>query len=118
MRRLHRTTWEHFLYLAIYECPECHSEEVVPRQYRYHMGPEIRCPRCGTYRLSKLKERDKIDKMAGGIVNLIERLFGGKLYHCCFCRLQFYDRRQLAQRPRDPVANTATNQQDTAISGA
>jgi hypothetical protein len=31
--------------------------------------------------------------MENGIWNFLSRLGGGKLYHCCFCRLQFYDRR-------------------------
>jgi len=40
-----------------------------------------------------MKWIDKIDKMRGGIFNMIHRVFGGKLYHCWFCRLQFYDLR-------------------------
>jgi hypothetical protein len=36
--------------------------------------------------------------MEPGILNLLERIAGGVLYHCCFCRLQFYDRRELAPR--------------------
>jgi hypothetical protein len=45
----------------------------------------------------RLKERDRIDRVHGGVLNLLERLAGGgKLHHCRWCRLQFYDRRQLA----------------------
>jgi hypothetical protein len=29
---------------------------------------------------------------------------GGRLYHCCFCRLQFYDRRPLADRSKHAIA--------------
>jgi hypothetical protein len=32
--------------------------------------------------------------MRSGMLNLLNRLGGGKLYHCWFCRLQFYDVRQ------------------------
>ena len=33
--------------------------------------------------------------MIGGALNLMERMLGGSLYHCCYCRLQFYDRRKM-----------------------
>jgi len=81
-------------YIALFACPDCHHVESVPR-FSYRLGDECRCPRCGTSRLSKLKERDHIDRMEFGLWNLAARVCGGKLYHCCFCRLQFYDRRPL-----------------------
>jgi hypothetical protein len=40
-----------------------------------------------------LKRRDGIDRMYRGGLSLLHRLLGGKLYHCWFCRLQFYDLR-------------------------
>jgi DNA-directed RNA polymerase subunit RPC12/RpoP len=94
--RVHRTFLERFQYLAIYECRECDTEHCIPRPYQYYFGPEARCPRCGTARLSRLKDRDKIDRMRGGPMNFFSRLTGGKLVHCRSCRLQFYDRRPLA----------------------
>jgi len=37
--------------------------------------------------------------MMTGIWNAFEKFAGGnKLYHCCFCRVQFYDRRKLMPR--------------------
>ena len=96
LRRVHRTILERFQYLAVYECLDCDTEAPVMRPYTYHLGPHCRCPRCGTYRLSRLKERDRIDGMQGGFLNLLERIAGGKLIHCRFCRVQFYDRRILA----------------------
>ena len=44
------------------------------------------------------KSPEEIDKMAAGPLNILERLAGGSLYHCCFCRIQFYDRRKMAPR--------------------
>ena len=45
----------------------------------------------------RLKQRDKIDRMQGGFLNLLERVAGkGRLFHCRWCRLQFFDRRPLA----------------------
>jgi hypothetical protein len=60
------------------------------------MGEHARCPKCGTYRVTKLRAPDKIDPMVVGPLNVLERLSGGKLYHCCFCRVQFFDRRKRA----------------------
>ena len=83
--------------MAIYECQSCEREELVPRRFRYHLGPTSRCPICGTYRVVRLKQPDKIDRKHGGFLNLVERVLGkGKLYHCRWCRLQYYDRRPLA----------------------
>jgi hypothetical protein len=39
---------------------------------------------------------DKIDRFHGGFLNLLERIASkGQLFHCRWCRLQFYDRRRL-----------------------
>ncbi|HJT89145.1 MAG TPA: hypothetical protein VJ732_14860 [Bryobacteraceae bacterium] len=94
LRRRHRSFLEHFRYLAIYSCRECGNRAQVPRRYTFHLGPDCRCPRCGTVRVTRLKHKDRIDPMARGLLNLLEGLSGGKrLFHCRFCRLQFYDRR-------------------------
>ena len=120
LQRVHRTFLERFSYMAIYGCPKCETEEFVPRRYTYHFGESARCPRCGSYRPTKLRERDKIDKMQFGLLNLAERLAGGRLYHCCFCRLQFYDRRPLAEKIKLETAGepeTLPSPPDTAKSG-
>ncbi len=109
--------------MAIFECTDCQLQVCVPRRYRYHLSKEARCPHCGTTRLSKLKERDGIDPMESGVLNLVEHLAGGRLYHCCFCRIQFYDRRPLEPREAEPevlkaaaAAAHATTPRDTARS--
>jgi hypothetical protein len=33
--------------------------------------------------------------MFTGVLNMLEKAAGGKLYHCRFCRIQFWDRRRL-----------------------
>ena len=70
----------------------------MPRPYRHHFGEWCRCPKCGTVRVTKLREQDQIDPMYSGLVNLLERIGGGSLYHCKFCRVQFYDRRETRSR--------------------
>jgi hypothetical protein len=96
LRRIHRTFREKLTYVALYECRDCHDVTTIPHGYRYHLGVHCRCPRCGTLRITRLKERDKIDPMETGFLHLLERLAGGKLYHCHFCRVQFHDRRVMA----------------------
>jgi len=99
--------------MAIYECHKCEREEFVPRRFRYHLGPACRCPVCGTYRVVRLKEADKIDRFHGGFLNLMERFVGrGKLFHCRWCRMQFWDRRPLASevpaaKPAEPTPAVA-----------
>src|SRR5664279_559681 len=102
MRRVHRTLVERFSYLAIYECKTCHAEDNLPRAYQLHRGKSARCPKCGTYRLVRLKQPDSIDPMHTGLLNMAERVAGGRLHHCRYCRIQFYDRRLL----RDETAST------------
>ena len=129
IKRVHRTFWERFYYLAIYQCRDCHQERGVSRRYRYHFGPSCRCPKCGTSRLKKLKDRDQIDPLHTGFLHLLERLAGGVLYHCCFCRIQFYDRRvlnhplgvdtpALADTPDLDSVEEIMTPRDTANSGA
>jgi DNA-directed RNA polymerase subunit RPC12/RpoP len=61
------------------------------------LSDHTRCPVCGSYRVVKLKHPDRIDRMHTGFLNLLERIAGkGQLFHCRWCRLQFYDRRSLA----------------------
>jgi hypothetical protein len=98
LKHVHRTFFERFNYLAIYECRDCEHEELISRRHTFHFGKYARCPMCGTSRVTKLHGRDRIDRMVSGPLNTLKRLSGGKLYHCCFCRIQFYDRRKLAPR--------------------
>jgi len=101
LRRVHRTFFERFGYMAIYECHKCEREEFVPRRFRYHLGPSCRCPICGTHRVVRLKQPDKIDRHHGGFLNLLERIAGrGRMFHCRWCRLQFYDRRELSSEAK------------------
>ncbi|MEI9975191.1 MAG: hypothetical protein WDO73_25925 [Ignavibacteriota bacterium] len=93
MRRVHRTLLERLHYLAIYSCKACNTEDGMPRAHQLHLGKAARCPKCGTFRIRQLKEPDRIDPMYTGLLNTLERMFGGKLFHCRFCRIQFWDRR-------------------------
>ena len=120
LRRVHRTFVERFSYMAIYECRKCQREEFAPRRYRYHFGPSCRCPLCGTYRVVRLKQPDKIDRRHGGFLNFLERLAGkGRLFHCRWCRLQFYDRRGIGAQPdASPLAGPVAPEAEKAAGSA
>jgi hypothetical protein len=94
MRRVRRTLAETMLYVAMYECHQCHMRRPEPRWYALYLGDYPRCPSCGTYRLTRLVARDKVEQMQKDFFNLVQYLWGANLYHCCYCRLQFYDVRK------------------------
>jgi hypothetical protein len=98
MRRVHRSLLERVNYLAVYACKACKTEDKLPRPHQMHRGKAARCPKCGTFRIKQLKEPDRIDPMHTGVLNRLEKLVGGKLFHCRFCRIQFWDRRRLQSK--------------------
>jgi len=55
----------------------------------------MRCPECGTARLSKRSKYDRIDRKSNSLLRRFLGLFGAPIYHCTFCRLQFRDIRGL-----------------------
>lgn len=125
LRRIHRTFGERLRYMALYECRDCKAVGSSPRRWSLHTGSACRCPICGTYRVTRLKAPDKIDRHHHGLLNLMERIAGGRRYHCRFCRVQFFDRRPLLselqevseQTQSDGVPVEATTQPDTARLG-
>jgi hypothetical protein len=114
VRRVHRPFWEQFEYLAIYECLARPIEQFLPRPYLYHSGSEARCPRSGTSPVSRLNERDRIDGMRKGPVNLRTRISGGKLVPCRYCRFEFYNRRPLAPESGDALVGPEGMKLDAA----
>jgi hypothetical protein len=72
---------------------------------------------CGTYRVVRLKQPDKIDRKHHGFLNLVERVAGkGRLFHCRWCRLQFFDRRDVSSELNDakPTAGIMREAEKTA----
>lgn len=57
----------------------------------FYFAETTQCPLCGTERLRRLTERDGIDRMHHNLFSLVHPLFGIRLYHCRYCRIQFYD---------------------------
>jgi hypothetical protein len=105
LRRVHRTFFERFNYMAVYECHKCQRKEVASRPFRYYLGPVCRCPVCGSFKVVRLKEPDKIDRFHTGFLNWLQRMAGdSRLFHCRWCRIQFFDRRKLASELPAPKA--------------
>lgn len=89
--RVHRSLRERFLYIAVYRCDSCGERVTHPRGYLWYLAEETRCPRCATSKLKRLAERDGIDRMTWNLVRALRFLIPTRLYHCRYCRIQFYD---------------------------
>jgi hypothetical protein len=58
--------------------------------------PYVTCLQCGDTSVKRLKRRDRVDKVSHLPWSTLQKYFGGKLFHCSRCRIQFYDcRKQL-----------------------
>jgi DNA-directed RNA polymerase subunit RPC12/RpoP len=55
-------------------------------------GYTVRCPHCRTTRLRVREKLDPIERVHGNKwLNRIRAARGDFIYHCIYCRLQFYD---------------------------
>ena len=68
-----------------------------------------RCPDCGTSRVVLRKNRDHIDRISRSPSSLVAKVRGGKLYHCIFCRLQFY-----STLPQEPSSGDTAEEPSSA----
>jgi DNA-directed RNA polymerase subunit RPC12/RpoP len=93
LRRSKRRFIDRLRYLEAYRCQGCGARYHVTVASRLRLARYAKCPKCSYQDITAMRRVDKIDRMRGGIFNLIHRVFGGQLYHCWFCRLQFYDLR-------------------------
>jgi hypothetical protein len=84
--------------MGVFECPKCKAVNRMARRFTYNFGEHARCPLCGTFRLRVLAERDHIDRMMTSFMNAWNRMTGGRIYHCRYCRVQFHDKRTLAEQ--------------------
>ena len=66
---------------------------------------QVQCPHCKTTRLKVLKKLDKIEKLYGNaLMNRIRARRGDTIYHCVYCRLQFYDPRKPGSAPSEQAS--------------
>src|SRR5437870_68662 len=86
--------------LAIFKCLKCGNRMYARRRFLTAFGRFVRCPQCGSRKnLSKLRSVDKVDRLNKNPLRLLLSIFGAPLYHCTFCRLQFWDVRSREPEP-------------------
>jgi hypothetical protein len=113
MHRVPRRGWsERIRYQATFRCSRCEAEATRPRSWMLFVVPQACCPLCGSQRLTPLESRDRIDRMYRNPISYLQRFLGAPLYHCFRCRLQFYDRRELA----DSVVNSSVTAPVSTVS--
>lgn len=54
-------------------------------------SPYSRCIQCGSYRVKRLRGRDRIDARSTHPLSFLLALTGAPFYHCNPCRLQYHD---------------------------
>jgi hypothetical protein len=89
---VHRAFREKFIYLALYRCRKCGAVKPRPRRFMFYFQDGAACPLCGTSKLKRLTARDHIDPMRWNLYNWLRWIMDFQLYHCRYCRIQFYDR--------------------------
>jgi DNA-directed RNA polymerase subunit RPC12/RpoP len=100
--RVKRSFFQKFYILAVFKCLECDRRSHLHRRFSGVFHRYAECPQCGTRHLSKLRSVDKIDRLNRNPLRLLLAIVRAPLYHCTFCRLQFWD-----CRPREPQAEKA-----------
>lgn len=77
--------------MAVFRCRVCNRIKERPRRFMFYFAPETRCPLCGTGRITRLTVPDHIDRFHRNLFSLVRPLIRTRLYHCRYCRIQFYD---------------------------
>ena len=98
--RKRRNPIEKVLDRATYLCESCDRTLHVRRSIFSVFRRYCECPGCGTRQLTRLARRDGIDRMTHNPLRHMLVIFGAPLYHCTFCRFQFWDWRKRAPEDR------------------
>jgi DNA-directed RNA polymerase subunit RPC12/RpoP len=96
MRRSRRRFFESILFAAAYRCDECRSRIRLSRLKLLKRKRYVACPRCGSFGLTVLARRDRIDEITKNPFRRLLGLLNARLYHCRGCRFQFHDLRRRA----------------------
>lgn len=73
-----------------------HCEHCGTNRYYYRAGFALfqwyaYCPECHNFELTRLRRKDKIDKMSLNPFRFLLWILRFPLYYCTFCRFQFGD---------------------------
>ena len=94
--RVRRNYLQKVYTFAIFKCPKCSNRMYLRRASFGALSRYAQCPQCGTRNLSKLKCIDRVDRMNKNPLRMLLMVVRAPLYHCTFCRLQFWDVRKRA----------------------
>jgi hypothetical protein len=114
--RVHRTLLERVFFQSVHRCRACDSRERRP-YLPMTLSRFARCPECGNEQLRTLRKRDPIDRLHRNPFSRMQSLAGGRLYYCLFCRLQYYDLRQLSPRAI-ATASQSAGRGHTVVAGS
>jgi hypothetical protein len=101
--RVPRTFLQKFAYFAVFTCRKCEARQTLDQWFLFMFGRTSRCPRCGGFKVKKLREVDDIDPMYKNPISYLQKWFGGSIHWCPACRLQFYDVRTRMPSPKTSV---------------
>ncbi len=94
--RTRRKLWERAVYTVLVRCRTCDRRTGQKRLFYNYFSRDTRCPCCGGAVLERRVKADRVDRQLRNPFRLAQRLLGGTLFHCEFCRVQFYDLRGMA----------------------
>ncbi len=107
MVRSHRRAIEKLIFSQTFRCKDCNWRKRDSYLRTGLLEEYASCPRCGNLAPDRRSKPDKVDSMLHTPLRFLYKIVGGKLYHCVFCRLQFYDTRPLKPMPKKEVATPA-----------
>jgi hypothetical protein len=99
-----RTLAEKLSSSTVFECGQCGERQSCGGWLLIDHSEHACCPSCGSYRVSLRQTPDKIDQMYSSPSNFMNRMLGGALFKCRYCRLQFYDQRPLREKSSGPAS--------------
>ncbi len=98
--RVRRSHLSRIFFSAVYRCRGCERDFRVPHLAFKGISMHSCCPRCGSFRLERLRKRDRIESLSHSPVSFLQMLLGAPISWCPLCRLQFYDfRPRMSRRP-------------------
>jgi hypothetical protein len=116
MTRRHRRWYQRFFYKQVLQCRKCKIETQTPREFTLKPAALVQCPRCHTHKVSRRIAPDKIDPVVKTFSSVVQGLLGGRLYHCNYCRIQFYDlRHSMKAATNGTVAAQAPDTQSPSV---
>jgi hypothetical protein len=105
---------ERLTFRKVLRCAACRYRA---RQLRVPFESELtfvfsrhtRCIRCGSARVRRLSDRDRIDSMSSHPLSLLLALTFAPIHHCSPCRLQYRDWRGVARENQQNGTHAAVS---------